>query len=176
MARQITIDRTSIGLEPLQLQSPENGLYLSNEYSPAKIQWQRYEASTSPFVNGERIIAQRKINDETIFKIHMKVPEDQVFPVLDEEGFQLLDPITLEPLTTTITKNQSYQQKFIELHQALSQTRFEYTVDINGIEYKYYAMGAAEIEPIVEEGLADAGWLSFVITIPTQPYLTNTGE
>lgn len=157
MNRQITIKRDSIGLEPLNLQDPLKGLYLSNEFSAPQIQWQRYEATPSPFVNGERIIAQRKTNDETIFRMHMNI---------NGVGSE----------TILKTKNEIYQEKFAELHQALSQQRFEYTVEINGLEYTYYAMGAADIEPVVEEALAEAGWLSFVISIPTQPYLTNTGE
>jgi len=157
MSRQITINRDSIGLEPLILHNPQKGFYLSDEFSPSSISWQRYEASTSPFVNGERIIAQRKTNDETIFRLH-----------LDVNG--------LKSEAILKSKNEIYQERFIELHQALSQKRFDYTVEWEGIVEVYNAAGAADIEKVLDPVLTRAGWVSFVISIPTSPFLTNTGE
>lgn len=142
MSRQINVSRVELSLSDLQLNDPQNGLYVSDEWSQGGTVYQRYEASTSPFADGETVVAQRKQNTDQIFTIYINATSD-------------LD----------------YQTKLAELKAAFGQYRYFMTIEWDGIIYSYEAAGAADISRSgnVDPILHKANWHAFQITVPTKP-------
>lgn len=143
MSRQITITRTELGLSSLNLNDPTNGLFVSDDWRPGGVVWERYEASTSPFAHGTTIVAQRKINQDEIFTIYINA-----------------------------LSSATYNARLSEIKEALSQFRYDITINWDGKSVSYGAVGAGDI---VYEGdrvdpvLHRAGWHAFTITIPRRP-------
>lgn len=142
MSRQITIGRFELGLPDLLLNDPTNGYYVSDEWSQGGVVWQRYEAASSPFANGETVVAQRKQNSDEIFTIYLNAN----------------DPA-------------DYQTKIDEIREAFSQYRYYIIIDWDGYAYSYEAAGAADITRAgnVDPILHRAGWHAFQITVPRLP-------
>jgi hypothetical protein len=143
MSRQITITRTELSLEDLDLNDPTNGYFVSDDWRPGGVTWERYEASTSPFAHGSTIVAQRKVNQDEIFTVYINA----------------LDP-------------EDYQDLLDALREALSQFRYFLTINWDGKIVTYEAVGAGDIvaegdrvDPILHR----AGWHPFTITIPRRP-------
>lgn len=143
MSRQITISRDELSLDGLDLNDPTNGLFVSDDWRPGGVTWERYEASTSPFAHGSTIVAQRKVNQDEIFTVYINA----------------LNPIT-------------YADRLDTLKEALSQFRYFITINWDGKISTYEAVGAGDlvaegdrVDPILHR----AGWHPFTITIPRRP-------
>jgi len=143
MSRQITIFRDELSLSPLDLNDPTNGFYVSDDWRPGGVTWERYEASTSPFAHGSTIVAQRKVNQDEIFTVYINA----------------LDTAT-------------YFNKLDELKEALAQFRFFFTIEWDCKSVTFEAVGAGDIVSEgdrVDPVLHRAGWHPFTITIPRRP-------
>lgn len=142
MSRQINVSRVELSLSNLQLNDPQNGLYVSDEWSEGGILYQRYEAATSPFADGETVVAQRKQNTDQVFTIYINA-----------------------------TSNADYQNKINEVKAAFGQYRYDITIEWDGNIYSYEAAGAADIARSgnVDPILHKANWHAFQITVPTKP-------
>jgi hypothetical protein len=143
MSRQVSITRSELALGELNLNDPTNGYYVSDDWRPGGVTWERYEAATSPFANGNTIVAQRKVNEDEIFTIYINAIDYTV-----------------------------YNTRLDALKLALSQFRYNLTINWDGNPITYEAVGAGDL---VYEGdqvdpvLHKAGWHAFTITIPRRP-------
>ena len=143
MARQITISRVELGMAPLELQDPDNGFYVSDEWKTGATQWQRYNAAGSAWVEGERIIGQRRISVDEIFTIYIHAGSAA-----------------------------SMKTKENLVHQALSQYRYDFTISWDGADYNFTGNGAADIrraDDKVDPIMLKNGWSALEITIPRDP-------
>ena len=143
MSRQITVDRSELSLTPLNLNDPEAGYYVSDDWSQGGITWQHYNAAGSPFVHGERVVGQRLTNVDEVFTIY----------VHGTDGADLKTRID-----TIIT--------------AFSQFRYNVTFNWDGAVFNYIANGAADIKTKgsnVDPVLWAAGWHALEITMPREP-------
>ena len=143
MSRQITIGRTELGLAPLALQDPANGYFVSDVWKPGGVLWQHYNAAGSAWVNGDRIVGQRKIGVDEVFDVYV----------------QASTPAGLKAKIQAIV-------------DALSQFRYTLTVSWDGANHNYQANGAGEIKYLddaVDPVLHRAGWVGLEITIPRDP-------
>lgn len=140
MARQITITRDQLGLAPLALHNPDGGYFVSDDWQPGGIEWQRYTAATSAWAHGEFIVGQRLAAVETVFSLYIyaATPADI--------------PAAIAPIK-----------------DALSQYRYTATIDWDGDVRTINATGAADIhtkEGNVDPVFHRAGWVALEITIP----------
>ena len=143
MARQITVSRTELGLPPLNLNDATNGYYVSDEWKPGGVLWERHESATSPFAHGSTIIAQRKTNVEEIFTVYI------------------------------LASNQTeYNTRVNALRAAFAQFRYTVAINWDALTVTHQAVGAGDItvaggnaNPILHR----AGWHAFEITFPRKP-------
>lgn len=143
MSRQITITRTELSLGDLNLQDPANGYYVSDDWSTGGVMWQRYTASDTPWVAGDRVVGQRRIGVDEVFTVYVKAST----------------PAGLKAKLQTLAT-------------ALSQYRYTLTINWDGATFTYQANGAGEIRAKgdnVDPQLLAAGWLPVQITIPRDP-------
>lgn len=143
MSRQITITRTELGLGNLNLQDPTNGFYVSDEWKPGGVQWQHFKASESSFVDGARVVGQRRIGVDEIFTVYI--------------------------YATTPAGLKAKMQTVID---ALSQYRYTLTINWDGASYVFQANGAGEVrikDDAVDPTLHAAGWTQLELTIPRDP-------
>ena len=145
MSRQITIKRTELGLSDLNLNDPANGYFVGDEWLSGGVEWQRFLAAASPWVNGDRIVAQRQVSVDETFLIYIRAAT----------------PAGLKTKMNTIAT-------------ALSQYRYQVTVEWDGATYTYNGNGAGEIrfrQGRVDPVLHKAGWVGVDITVPRDPGL-----
>ena len=143
MSRQITITRTELGLGSLNLNDPAAGYYVSDEWSSGGVMWQRWNASGSPWVAGDRVVGQRQIGVDEIFTIYVKASTPA-----------------------------GIKAKIQTLATALGQYRYTLTINWDGATYTYSANGAGEVkvkDDQVDPLLHQAGWIALQITIPRDP-------
>lgn len=145
MSRQITITRTELGLGPLNLQDPANGFYVSDKWKPGAIKWQRFEAAGSAWVDGERVVGQRKIGVDEIFTIYVYAST----------------PAGIKAKVQTVL-------------DAISQYRYTLTINWDGDSHVFQANGAGELKyegDDIDPTLHAAGWQPIELTIPRDPGL-----
>lgn len=142
MSRQITIGRDELDLDPLNLNDPEAGYYVSDNWTNGGVVWQRYNAAASPWVHGDRVVGQRMTAVEETFTVYVYAP----------------DPTDLRAKIETIA-------------EALSQYRYTLDITWDGDEYNYTANGAGELHhaDAVDPVLHRAGWVALQLTIPRDP-------
>jgi hypothetical protein len=143
MSRQISVSRSEHGLSPLNLNDPEAGYYVSDEWSTGGIVWQRYNATSSPWVNGDRIVGQRLSNVDEIFTIYV-------------HGANAAD----------------LKLKIETVIAAFSQYRYSLTINWDGATFNFMANGAADVKAKsdnIDPVLWAAGWHALEITVPREP-------
>lgn len=143
MSRQITISRTELSLSPLNLNDPTNGYFVSDDWKPGGVMWERYESATSPFSHGSTVVAQRKLNVDEIFTVYV-FAKDQT----------------------------TYTNRVQALRNAFAQFRYTVSVTWDYQTVVYDAVGAGDIQvanDTADPVLHRAGWHAFQITFPRQP-------
>jgi hypothetical protein len=143
MSRQLTINRTELGLTPLLLNDPDAGYWVLDSWKPGGVIWQRYTASSSPLVDGERVVAQRRTSVDEIVQVavHASTPG-------------------------------GLKAKVATIAAALAQFRYTFTINWDGYQVTYTANGAGDmgwVEDQVDPVLHRAGWVVLELTIPRQP-------
>lgn len=142
-SRQVTIGRTGLGLADLNLDDPTNGFYVSDNWTPGGQTWQRYNATPSAWVNGDRVVGQRMIEQTEVFDVYINATT----------------PAELKAKVQTIAT-------------ALSQMRYTLTINWDGDSHSYTANGAGDFD-IAQGGmdpdLHSIGWLTMTITITRDP-------
>lgn len=127
----------------LALQDAVAGFYVSDEWKPGGVQWQRYNAAGSAWVDGERVVGQRKIGIDEIFRIYVYAPT----------------PAGIKERIETVV-------------EALSQYRYSVQIEWDGAVYNFQGNGAGEVriaDDNVDPTLHRAGWLALEITVPRDP-------
>lgn len=143
MSRQITITRTELGLADLNLNDPAAGYWVSDDWKQGGVVWQRYLASSTAWVNGERTVGQRMAEVNETFTVYVNAS------------------------TPSAIGN-----KIQTIATALSQYRYTVTINWDGDIYVYEANGAGEVQRAggsVDPALHAAGWIALELTIPRQP-------
>lgn len=143
MSRQISVSRTELSLPPLTLNDPTNGYFVSDDWKPGGVLWERYESTPSPFAHGSTVVAQRKTNIDEVFTVYV-FAKDQT----------------------------SYTNKVEALREAFAQFRYTVTITWDYRTTVFNAVGAADIRVADDQAdpvLHRAGWHAFQVTFPRQP-------
>lgn len=145
MSRQITIKRTELGLGDLTLNDPTNGYFVGDDWVTGGVEWQRYTASPSPWVYGDRVVAQRQTGTDETFLLYVRAST----------------PSGLKAKIQTIAT-------------ALGQYRYEAIINWDGATYTFVCNGAGDlryrsnrVDPILHQ----AGWTALEITLRRDPGL-----
>lgn len=142
-SRQIVIGRTGLSLADLNLNDPANGFYVSDNWTSGGQTWQRYNAKSSAWVNGDRVVGQRIMEQTEVFDIYIYAST----------------PAGLKAKVQTLAT-------------ALSQMRYSLVICWDGDTHTYTANGAGDLE-IQTGGMDPdfhrAGWLTVTITITRDP-------
>jgi hypothetical protein len=143
MSRQITVTRSELSLSDLTLNNPSAGYYVSDDWSYGGVQWHHYNATSSAWAYGDRVVGQRQTAVDEVFTIYVRASSASA----------------LKSYITTIAN-------------AFGQYRYTVTINWDGDSYVFAANGAGSVSVSgnkVDPILHAAGWTALQITFPRDP-------